>query len=159
MLPLYLYHKLVKISDMHTVRVPPTSLYIHILHYQHYLTLPLRGVAAWASYYFVIISHSSVTKFSKTCIIHSSYFFKFGDSQNILGTTDRYKTCSDCTATIPLSCVKIVNLYILFPVVFMNFQISSIGCVKYVCFMDLQMNKIRCVTCFPKQVTYIVIIS
>ena len=61
----------------------------------------------------------------KTCIVHTLV------TQNLFGMTDRCEIFSDCRTTIPLSPLKFSNLYILFPEVFMDLQMSKIGCVNY----------------------------
>ena len=45
--------------------------------------------------------------------VHSSHiqFFNFGDSQNLLGMTDISETFRNCRTPIPLSALKVSNLY------------------------------------------------
>ena len=56
--------------------------------------------------------NSNVTGFVKTCIVYTSNFSTYvDDSHNFLRITDGYETCRDCRTTIPLSFLKILNLY------------------------------------------------
>ena len=65
-------------------------------------------------------------------IVHTSNFFNFGESDNLLaGKTDRYELFKRCITTIPENFNSVP-----FTVVFIDFGILKIGCVNYVRFSN-----------------------
>ena len=75
-----------------------------------------------------------VTKFGKTCIVHTFNFSTLVTCKNYLEYIDGCETFGNCRTTIPLTFWKF-QICILFLVAFMDLQMSKIGCVNYACFL------------------------
>ena len=66
-----------------------------------------------ANYLPTFIIQIYVTGVAKTCIVHTPKFLTLVTHKNLLGLTDSYETFRDCRTNIPLSLLKISNLYII----------------------------------------------